>query len=120
VLRVVDDGYLVVDEVPYVTPEIKPGISQLVVPLTLQGNKTSAPDTHVAYWCGAHPHMADGGTLDALLMPNAPRGDLGASFASVYLLSAKTEYRDYYHKVSTYYELLSREARKLEAELAHA
>lgn len=117
-LRIVDDAYLVIDGVEYVTPAGKEGVGQLMMPLTLQGNTTVKPDTHVAYWEGERPHRAGGGPLEALLMPDASPQDAGPSFPAVFMFSAKSDYRDYHHKVSTYVELLNREARMLrEAEI---
>ena len=112
-LRVVDDAYLVVEGVEYVTPAGRVGVGQLMMPLTLQGSTTVKPDTHVAYWDGERPHRADRRLLEALLLPDASRQDAGPSFPAVFMFSAKSDYRDYHHKVSTYVELLSREAHKL-------
>ena len=113
-LRIADDAFLVIDSVPYVTPARQVQRAELVMVLTLRGDKTAKPDTHVAYWSGEHPHRADGRTLDALLLPNSGRESVSPSFPSVLMLSAKADYRDYHHKVTTYAEILGREARLIE------
>ena len=110
-LRIVDDAYLVIDEVPYITQARQVQRAELIMVLTLRGDETAKPGDHVAYWSGEHPHRADGRTLDALLVPRSGRQQVGASFPSVLMFSAKADYRNYHHKVTTYTEILSREAR---------
>lgn len=117
-LRIVDDAFLVIDHVPYVTAARQVCRAELVMVLTLRGDATAKPGDHVAYWSGGHPHCADGSTLDALLMPNSNRSYVSPSFASVLMFSAKTDYRDYHHKVTTYVEILGREARLIESGIA--
>ena len=110
-VRIVDDAFLVIDGVPYVTATRQVQRAELVMILTLRGDETAKPGDHVAYWSGEHPYRADGRTLDALLAPKSGRERVGASFPSVLMFSAKADYRDYYHKVTTYIEILGREAR---------
>ena len=114
-LCVVDDAFLVINGVPYVTPARQVERAELVMVLTLRGDKTAKPGDHVAYWSGEHPHRADGRKLDALLVPNSGRESVSPSFPSVLMFSAKADYRDYHHKVTTYAEILAREARLIEA-----
>ena len=113
-LRIVDDAFLVINGVPYVTATQQVQRAELVVVLTLRGDETAKPGDHVAYWSGEHPHRADGRTLDALLVPNSGRESVSPSFPSVLMFSAKADYRDYHHKVTTYAEILGREARLIE------
>jgi hypothetical protein len=114
-LRIVDDAFLVIDRVPYVTAARQVQRADLVMVLTLRGDKTAKPGDHVAYWSGEHPHRANGRPLDALLVPNSGRQGVSPSFPSVLMFSAKADYRDYHHKVTTYTEILGREARSIEA-----
>ena len=110
-LRIADDAFLVIDRVPYVTAARDVQRAQLVMVLTLRGDSTAKPGDHVAYWAGEHPHDANGRTLDALLVPNSGREHVSPAFPSVLMFSAKADYRDYHHKVTTYVEILGREAR---------
>ena len=112
-LRIVDDAFLVVGEVPYVTATNAVQRAELIMVLTLGGNTTAQPADHVAYWSGEHPYHANRNSLDALLVPNASRTNLCPSFPSVLMFSAKAPYRDYFHKVSTYVDILEREARSI-------
>ena len=51
-LKIVDEGYLLVENVPYVTPNSDVQEGTLVMELTLNGDTTVAPATHVANWTG--------------------------------------------------------------------
>ena len=113
-LRIADDAFLVIDQVPYVTAAREVRRAQLVMVLTLRGDSTAKPGDHVAYWAGEHPYRADGRKLDALLIPSAGRESVSPSFPSVLMFSAKADYRDYHHKVTTYVEILGREARSID------
>ena len=113
-LCVVDDAFLVIKGVPYVTIARQVQRAELVMVLTLRGDETAKPGDHVAYWSGEHPHCADGRKLDALLVPSAGRESVSPSFPSVLMFSAKADYRDYHHKVTTYAEILGREARLID------
>ena len=117
-LRIADDAFLVIDQVPYVTAAREVRRAQLVMVLTLRGDATAKPGDHVAYWAGEHPHRADGKKLDALLIQNAGRESVSPSFPSVLMFSAKADYRDYHHKVTTYVEILGREARLIDPRAA--
>ena len=113
-LRIVDDAFLVTDRVPYVTAARQVQRAELVMVLTLRADETAKPGDHVAYWSGEHPHRANGTTLDALLVPNSARESISQSFPSVLMFSAKADYQNYHHKVATYVEILTREAREIE------
>ena len=112
-LRIVDDGYLLIENVPYVTAHGEVYEGTLVMELTLSGDLTVQPTTHVARWTGEFPYDASGNKLLALIRENAKKGSLSGSIPPTYQLSAKPDgdYRDYHHKVTTYVEILSREAR---------
>ena len=116
-LRIVDQGYLLVDNVPYVTAQGEVHEAILVMDLTLSDDVTVRPDTHVAHWTGEFPHCANGDKLLALLHEDTGKSSLSDSLPPVFQLSAKPDggvYRNYHYKVATYVEILSREARKLD------
>ena len=114
-IRIVDDAYLLIENVPYVTAQgdVQEGI--LVMELTLSGDITVPPTNHVAYWTGEFPHEADGNKLLALIKERASKVSLSESIPPAYQLSAKPDggYKNYHHKVTTYVEILSREARRI-------
>ena len=112
-LRIVDDAYLLVENIPYVAAQGEVEESTLVMELTLSGDLTVPPANHVAHWAGEFPYEANGNKLLALLTEGAGKSSLSDSLPSTYQLSAKPDggYRDYHHKVTTYVDILSREAR---------
>ena len=114
-LRIVDGGYLLTGNVPYVTARGDVQEGTLIMELTLSGDLTVPPTTHVAHWSGEFPYDAGGNKLLALIHDNTKRGSLSTLLPPAYQLSAKPDgrYRDYHHKVATYVEILGREARRI-------
>ena len=112
-LRIVDDAYLLTENVPYVTVHGEVHEGALVMELTLSGDLTVPPTTHIAHWTGEFPYDASGNKLLALIHEDAKKSSLSGSIPPTYQLSAKPDdgYRDYHHKLTTYVEILSREAR---------
>ena len=116
-LGIVDQAYLLVENVPYVTTQGEVHEATLAMNLTLSDDLTVQPDTHVAYWTGEFPHRANGEKLIALLVEEAGKLSLSDSLPVVFQFSAKPDggaYRDYHHKITTYAEILGREARELD------
>ena len=115
-LRVVD-GYLLVDGVPYLTDDRNVEEACLVLTLDLSGDDTVRPNDHTAWWTGRLPHKCSGEPLVALGEATHAQ-TLSDGTVVTRMFSAKPtggRYRDYYHKVSTYVELLGREARKVDS-----
>ena len=114
-LRVVD-GFLVVDGVPYVTADERVDEASLVMTLDVSGDRTAQPNDHTVYWTGGFPHRSSGVRMVAL--GEATHSQiLGDGTVIAYMFSARPangRYEDYEHKVSTYLELLGREARKID------
>lgn len=117
-LRIVDEAYLMVGNVPYVTVNGEVRESALIMELTLSGDETVLPAdhiAHIAYWAGEFPYEANGEMLIALIREDAKKMSISGSLPAVYELSAKPDsgYGDYYHKATTYVEILGREARAI-------
>ena len=114
-LRIVDGAYLLTENVPYVTTDRAVQEGTLVMELTLAGDLTVPPPRHVAHWIGEFPCDSSGNKLLPLILENQTRGSISDSLPPAYQLSAKpdTPYRDYHHKVTTYVEILGREARHI-------
>lgn len=53
-------GHLVMREIPYVDARREVRIGTLISTLTLAGDETRTPDTHVVHWDGDFPCHADG------------------------------------------------------------
>ena len=115
-LRVVD-GYLVIDGVPYVSDDGHVKEACLVLTLDLSGDDTVRPNDHTAFWTGGLPHKSSGQPMVALGEATHAQ-TLSDGTVITRMFSAKPtggRYRDYYHKVGTYIELLGREARRVDA-----
>jgi len=106
-------GFLLVKDVPFVTAsrEVKRGI--LISNLDLSGDRANKPSTHVAYWTGEHPCHSDGNRIGAIANPSPPQTLLEGVQAD-FTFSAKADYRDYHHKMTTYIARITGEAAKLD------
>ena len=114
-VRIVDQAYLLVENIPYVTAQREVHEGTLIMGLTLSDDITVQPTTHVAHWTGEFPHHADGSKLLALLAENAQKNSISGSLPHAYQFSAKPDggYKDYHHKVITYVDILGAEAREI-------
>jgi hypothetical protein len=106
-------GYLLIKDVPFVTynREIKRGT--LISQLKVSGDVTERPDNHVAYWTGEHPCHNDGRKIDTIANPSAAQ-DFGNGIQADFTFSAKAEYRDYHHKMTTYIGRITGEAQAID------
>jgi hypothetical protein len=109
----IQEGYLLVRDVPYVNAAcaVKRGV--LIAKLDLSGDITNKPKDHVAYWTGEHPCHSDGRKITAFENPSAAQV-LGAGVRADFTFSAKADYRDYHHKMTTYIGRIAGEAAKLD------
>lgn len=105
---VIQGGFLVMREVPYVTAEREVWTGTLISSLDLADDVTQVPGTHVVHFDGVFPCTADGTPLPAIEHARGPF-DLGGGLSAQYSFSNKpsTGYTDYYHKMSTYAAILS-------------
>ena len=109
------DGYLLIHDVPYVTSVGEIAEATLAMQLDLSGESTCQPGDHVAYWTGEFPYDGDLQKLE-VLGESSHNQFMSNGTKLTYMFSAKPEggrYRDYEHKVRTYVEIITREARKI-------
>ena len=112
-------GHLVIGEVPYVNTnrEVKRGT--LVSELTLGGNVTARPSTHVVMFAGEPPCDRNGDELTRI-MNSSQRKDLGDGLKVDHTFSSKPvpsgQYDDYYHKMTTYIGMISCHAEAIDPE----
>jgi hypothetical protein len=81
----------------------------LVSDLTLAGERTAKPDSHVVYFVGEHPCGCDGHPL-LKIAHESRRKDLGENLVVDHSFSSKPTtgtYNDYHHKMTTYFALVS-------------
>ena len=119
-----DDGYdievraahLLVKNVPYVnsTREIKLGT--LVSELTLAGDATAAPSTHVAMFIGDHPCHKDGSEIGQIKYQSGNQ-KLAEDLVIQHSFSSKPlsgGYKNYYEKMTTYVAIISSPAQSID------
>ena len=112
-------AFLLVHDVPYVTPrrEVKRGT--LVTPLELAGDTAATPvANHQAWFQGEHPCNPDGSEILQIKHSSQPV-DYGGGLIVQHSFSAKLRtgnYPDYHAKMTRYIDILSGPARALETE----
>ena len=98
-------GKLVVDDVPFADNGRSVRRGSLVMPLTLAGETTVAPQDHTASFVGGIPCDATGTPLNSIIN-NTNASDLGDGLVASCYFSAKPvgsgRYENYYEKVTTY------------------
>ncbi|MCR9171390.1 MAG: ThiF family adenylyltransferase [bacterium] len=111
-------GHLVVHHIPYVTPERKPAMGVLVSELSLSGNNTVKPSTHVMLFSGEQPCNMDGSIITGLQhgAQNRPLGN-GITINRSFSNKPPSGYSNYYEKVKRYAEIISAPAIALDETL---
>jgi len=110
----VRDGYLLVHKVPYVNAQgvvMHDGI--LISSLEMADDVTRQPKDHRGFWTGSHPCHSDGRKITSIENGAAPQ-NFGNGIQADFTFSAKANYRDYYHKITTYVGRITGEATKLD------
>lgn len=106
-------GFLLIRNVPYVGADQTLRVGILISRLELSGDVTNKPRDHVAYWTGEHPCHSDGRKIRTIENGSAPQV-LHDGVRADHTFSAKADYRDYHHKMTTYIARISGEAAKLD------
>ncbi|GAB2889985.1 ThiF family adenylyltransferase [Streptomyces deserti] len=121
--RLQDDGYaievrsglLLMHHVPYVDSQRTIHYGVLVSQLSLAGDVTVLPETHVVMFSGAEPCDHQGRPLEAIINDRT-RQTPGAGIDIDFTFSSKPAcgYRDYYEKMTTYATILASQAQVLD------
>ncbi|MBL9187488.1 MAG: ThiF family adenylyltransferase [Opitutaceae bacterium] len=108
-------GFLVMREVPYVNAQRQVMRGTLISSLTMAGDVTRTPDTHVAYFDGEYPCLADGTPIHQISHQsgNLPLGN-GTTAKHSFSSKPSNGYPDYYEKMSTYAAILTGPATQLQ------
>lgn len=125
-LRLQEDGFevaivanhLVVRNVPFVTKARTIGHGTLVSTLSLSGDRTQRPDTHVVMFAGEIPCDARGRPLARIINSSSVQS-LGGGLVVNHSFSSKPKighYADYYEKMTTYAAILANEAAAIDPE----
>ena len=100
-------GYLLIKDVPYVNANKEVTVGTLVSTLTLAGDITTTPDTHVAMFAGAYPCDKDGTELEKIRHGGGQQ--LAENLTIQHSFSSKPVgggYKDYYEKMTSYVVIL--------------
>lgn len=115
---VVNGGYLLVRQIPYVTPAKHIDYGTLVCIITLASpTRVSPPLDHTIYFCGETPCNASGATLDSIINNNQ-RQQLTTEILVTHCFSSKPlsgNYPNYFEKIRTYAEILSIQAKVIDS-----
>ena len=121
--RLRDDGYevdvqsdhLLMKDVPYVTEDRAVKRGTLVSELTLAGDTTTRPNTHVVMFGGQMPCDREGRPLKQILLSSGRR-ELGGGLVVDHEFSSKPPegYPDYYQKMATYAAIISGPAQSID------
>lgn len=108
-------GHLLIDHVPYVNSKGQVSYGTLVSELTMSGDRTQKPSTHVAMFAGDHPCHKDGSQITQIRHQSS-RQVLGPDLVIDHSFSSKPEsgYPDYYAKMTAYVAIISGPAEQLD------
>lgn len=110
----VRDGLLLVYGVPYVNSRREVAYGILVSELTLAGDITTTPGTHVVNFAGEHPCNNDGSIIKPI--QHATQDEVKAGITTNHSFSNKpTEgYSNYHQKLTNYIEIISAPAKSID------
>lgn len=112
----VKGGHLIVHHIPYVNGSCQIKFGKLITPLNLNNDVTINPVAdHVIYFMGEHPCNKDGSIITAI-QHSSPNKPLFEGIVLNYMFSNKPQsgYRDYYHKVTRYVEIISSQVKSID------
>jgi hypothetical protein len=112
----ITEGHLLVHHVPYVDMDKQVQYGTLVSTLSLAGNKTVRPDSHVVFFAGDQPCDKTGEPLNKLINQSATQ-QLAEGIAIDHTFSSKPRkgyYADYHEKMTTYVRMLVGQAQALD------
>jgi len=107
----VSSGYLIVRDVPYVTPAGTVARGVLFSQLDVAGDQTVTPTTHVVFFAGETPCTSDGTPIQQLIHSTGKQ-PLAEGLEADFQFSHKPAagYTDYHHKMAAYVNMLASEA----------
>ena len=114
----IQSSYLLIKDVPYVNSVGKVQLGILVSELTLAGNVTTTPSTHVAHFVGEHPCNRDGSKLTKIEHQSSNRElDRGLVVNHSFTSKPAGGYPDFYQKMATYIAIISSPAQSIDPKI---
>ncbi len=109
-------GFLVMRSVPYVNSKQEVKLGDLVSELTLAGDKTIKPNTHVVHFTGEHPCDRNGDPLTKIVNGSG-QNKLAEELVAQHSFSSKPPegYGDYYKKMTAYVAMISSSSSEISA-----
>ena len=109
-------NYLLIHNVPYVNSTQAVARATLASELTLAGDRTAPPSTHVVLFTGDYPCQQDGSEI-AAIRHNPSTELLAPGFPARFSFSNKPGdgYPDYYAKMTRYIDIISHPAKSIDA-----
>lgn len=109
------DGHLLVHDVPYVNSRKTIDYGTLVSTLNLAGDRTTTPETHVAYFIGGMPCDKVGNPIQSIINSTARQVLSGGIVVNVTFSSKpKDGYKNYFDKITTYLSIICNPAKALD------
>jgi hypothetical protein len=108
-------GFLLVHHIPYVTTSSDVEYGTLVSTLHMSGETVLVPDTHVMHFIGGHPCHRDGRPIHQITHQEAKTAlDKDIAVDRSFSNKPPEGYRDYFHKFSTYSDIIAAPAFSLD------
>ncbi|SMD25562.1 ThiF family adenylyltransferase [Lentzea albidocapillata] len=110
------NGYLVVGQVPYVTPEREVAYGALACAIGATGDDVLPPTDHTMRFVGKQPCMSNGARYEKIINQEVNEA-VAPGLVATYSFSCKPpsgQYADYHEKVTTYIAILGTEAHVLD------
>lgn len=114
----VKEAHAIVSSVPYLNNQKQIKFGTLVSNLSLNGNQTTKPNTHVMYFVGEQPCNKDGSAITQIVHSTS-NIKLTSSITANRSFSNKpaSGYSDYYHKFTQYIAMISAPAISMDSSL---
>lgn len=109
-------GHLVARRIPYVNSKKEIRYGMLVSELSLNGDITTAPATHVMHFAGEYPCYKDGTPIEKIRNQSEAK-TLGEGLVIQHSFSSKPTggYKDHHEKMTTYISILSNQAQAIDS-----
>lgn len=109
-------AFLLMHHIPYINSKKEINYGTLVSELTLSGNKSTIPSTHVVHFIGEHPCGKDGSIITAIIHASNTT-KLEENLIVNHSFSNKPKngsYNNYFDKMSRYADIISAPAKSLD------
>lgn len=116
-VRIVN-GFLVVDDIPFVDEAARVQWGSFICPLDLNGDATTTPSSHVMCFVGGVPRDRNGEPIPGLVNDGVEKWSAGTDLTAVCGFSQKPAggYPDYYDKVTSYAAMVIGPAQSIDPE----